>query len=424
MKRAVALLLTAVLGAAVLCGCQGQGASSAKEKLPTVSILTEAACKGDVEVIADTVRYLGGKAKYVVEVLPSDRTEREAAVKRLKVEVMSGKGPDVFLLSCPEPAGVKEGTTDEGQSPDVQLFPSPEASMRNGIFLPLDSWIAKSKVLHTENFVQPVLQAGRTDEGQQLLPLRYTFPAVAVLQSAMADPQLQLTSWQDILACRDPAVRAAFHTLAVTTDFSTCVFPTFADYRSEKIAVTQEMFVQRALEWGELRLEKVQGAVQGSTMHDGMLNLQGLKQLEEAKSPYALLPLSNTAGAITAKITSYVAISRRSAHPQEAFAFVETLLRDEVQSGKGMQEGGRHHGDGLFRYDYLPVNSQLLKTPGSGVALSDATGKTLQALAKRIRSAQFFSGSDWTLAQAFRNKRIDNQNAKKAYQEGTAQFFD
>ena len=72
-----------------------------------------------------------------------DTAEREAEIHQLNTEILSGKGPDLFIM---------EGN----RLTNVNLFPDIEKSMMNGAFLDLTD-VMDSNEFTTENFYMPLL---------------------------------------------------------------------------------------------------------------------------------------------------------------------------------------------------------------------------------------------------------------------------
>lgn len=48
----------------------------------------------------NTVKSLGGPENVSFEYLPREGTERETALDRVRTEIMSGGGPDMFIIAC------------------------------------------------------------------------------------------------------------------------------------------------------------------------------------------------------------------------------------------------------------------------------------------------------------------------------------
>ena len=50
--------------------------------------------------LMNTVKSLGGPENVSFEYLPREGTERETALDRVRTEIMSGGGPDMFIIAC------------------------------------------------------------------------------------------------------------------------------------------------------------------------------------------------------------------------------------------------------------------------------------------------------------------------------------
>ena len=85
-----------------------------------------------------------------------DTAEREAEIHQLNTEILSGKGPDLFIM---------EGN----RLTNVNLFPDIEKSIMNGAFLDLTD-VMDSNGFTAENFYMPLLDAGKLKGKQYILP--------------------------------------------------------------------------------------------------------------------------------------------------------------------------------------------------------------------------------------------------------------
>jgi hypothetical protein len=112
-------------------------------------------------------------------VLPNSKSkldEFEQAAARLYTEVMGGGGPDVFILSSGYPTS----------NMDVfRVFADIEKVMRSGIFCDL-SQIFETDDMSEDNFINPVLEAGRVDGKQFVVPLGYQLFSVVTNTSSGA----------------------------------------------------------------------------------------------------------------------------------------------------------------------------------------------------------------------------------------------
>ncbi len=366
------------------------------------------------------LKYLYGEsfADTKLEYLPWDKTERELRIKQLRVEMMAGGGPDVFLMFSYPPSG--DGTYPE------HLFLDPRKAMERGLFYPLDQYIPTAQSFHPELFLEPALKAGRTEEGQMILPIALTFP-VMIYQK---DPE-------DL----EKAKECAFGGTA-STHFSH-LLGELADYSNQKLLFTKEELLEttkRALaaeqlapveEWYSCTLEKeslqlnvrkspLEGNLEGvgeayysPQKTGGLLSVQslerqamafwgpddcyaywaahngepgfgdfGMRLPEDRVPPYPgpqeIAPVYNMRNGVTAEITAYICVNRNTKRPDDAFKVVDFMYNLKMQNQDGETEG--------FGHDYifdvfpacwgLPARNDLLKNHNSGVAWHEYIGSS------------------------------------------------
>lgn len=69
--------------------------------------------------------------------LPRTGAERESQLTSIRTEVLAGKGPDIFICSCPN--------FDYDNSKPLFLFPN--QVMERRVFLPLDSYLENAEYM-------------------------------------------------------------------------------------------------------------------------------------------------------------------------------------------------------------------------------------------------------------------------------------
>ena len=75
------------------------------------------------------------------------------------------------------------------------LFQNPEKVMYSGTFLPLDSYIQNAKYFNPEHYNPVIMEAGKTEEGQCLLPVTYDY-RISYFEEYQEEPiQMPLPSW-------------------------------------------------------------------------------------------------------------------------------------------------------------------------------------------------------------------------------------
>lgn len=102
-----------------------------------------------------------------------DMGEREAQITAMKSEIMAGKGPDAFIMSTIVPW--EQFNNDGHPVVEDRIFRDPNKAIRNRIFLPLDDYIANSQVFSMDDHLSTIMDAGKYDGKQYVLPLTYTY---------------------------------------------------------------------------------------------------------------------------------------------------------------------------------------------------------------------------------------------------------
>lgn len=124
MKKALNCFILIFL--IILCtGCNS-------EQEDVLKICVDAQLEPAVRELVDTWKQLNGEMKTELIVIPSDASTAEIKIQKLRTEIMSGSGPDVFILQCAHPNAAEEQQV---------LFSNPEKMMYSEVFLPLDEYM-------------------------------------------------------------------------------------------------------------------------------------------------------------------------------------------------------------------------------------------------------------------------------------------
>lgn len=162
--------------------------------------LQQSAAMGFVDAAAAAAKLNGRELGDIeIEVIPSDdrqASERESALQRIRTEIMTGSGPDVFICCT-------EGSELAGIS-GSRLFPYLSKSIEDEIFLPLDSYMDKFKLVSPDELAAPVLDGGKDSQGRQaVVPVCYSIPSM-VWDGSVADAGAYAgKTWNDVLAGND-----------------------------------------------------------------------------------------------------------------------------------------------------------------------------------------------------------------------------
>lgn len=265
----------------------------------------------------------------VIEFIPNGPGEdgstasRETAIRRLRLEMLAGKGPDVFIMRYIPPEGNEGYNVDSGD----MLIKSPQKVMENDLFLPLDEYI-ENNTQHTEweKFPEVIMDAGCNVEGQQIIPITYTFPVIVYPKETFDYIPDHLLSWNEMLTDIKISPFAEdllnCNYLGGYWDYLEFSFGELVDYEDECLLFTEEELLQRVKEVLAINPNDVHGSVE-----EELISAKIHSYLE----PVTLLPLYSDDGGITARIETYAAISRTTDRPEESFAVIDTLLSTQVQ---------------------------------------------------------------------------------------------
>ena len=232
MKKSLSLLLTLVL--LVLPAACGQPKAAGP-----LQVLVDVEFAGgyrnvDASALCDNLLFNlslmeGAPQDVEFQYLPKEGEEREAALAHLRTELLSGKGPDLLLCCTEFPIG------------DAQaLFRFPEQAMDRKIFLPLDPYIEKARFMEWDKLVPAVMEAGRTEEGQELLPLAFTLPVTCYRQSQVQHQPSQSMTYAEMEQGGPALFAASIPPGANSFTALSSYFTTLADWQAEELTFTEE----------------------------------------------------------------------------------------------------------------------------------------------------------------------------------------
>ena len=324
-----------------------------------------------------------------VSYLPVDENDRKIELQNLRTQIMSGEGPDVFLL----PTGgtsVKHSVDKIGQLNVVHaqtLFSDVELAMRNLYFADLSEYYDEDIDLKTEELQQDVMDAGVLDGARYVLPLGFDMPMTVVDLGNLTALGLDTEIFSQGVMETYGAIRAAgeraetdlereqilFSILPPGSSLS--LFPQVFDYEKEESAISREDwetlidFYQEGydIENAQLGLQVMLNT--GSKLYgwNAMLySKAGYKSMFELGMPMVDASLGQNAadvlgttrtagreaevypvraidGSLVAEVTYYGAVSAACEHPAQAYEFLRTFLTPAVQF-----QGRISSGESLF----------------------------------------------------------------------------
>ena len=182
MRRAFYFFLLTM----ALFSMHGCGTGHGTEPTHTLWVVTEVSCSDGMnlqaEIIAKRMEKEHPGLTVRLDILPTDPQEREITLKQLRTKIMSGNGPDVFLL--PTGNTLTTDYTNEHlhrltRNTEIEpLFLDVNQAMRSGQFLDLTAFYDGDQALDTAALKQEIMDAGTVGNRRYVLPLRFNIPVI------------------------------------------------------------------------------------------------------------------------------------------------------------------------------------------------------------------------------------------------------
>lgn len=334
MKRAFALLLALIL--LLLSGCQKKGKPTAialtpdyqEIELPVITIVADEYCwyKENLQTFVESVP--GYNTEFTAEIIKLEgEPERSTYLERMRVELMAGKGPDLFLCDCVY-GNIFGGAADEGKGP---MFNFPQQLMEHRIFLPLDEYLENAQYMEPEEIIPELLELGRGSEGQMIIPLQYDLIVTAVPEDKYTEPAER--SRKGLMESGNPYLEHVGRGYSLGLNFLD-PFGAPADYENEELTFTAEELLEAALDLWEGENLWYEGyyddTIPGAYTAWLSETINGRESETEGR---LLVPAYNRDGGVTACVTNYAAINRNANYPEYAFRVLDLLAgKKEMQS--------------------------------------------------------------------------------------------
>lgn len=285
-----------------------------------------------------------------VEVLDDDLEAREIQMQQLRVEIMAGQGPDLFLLPTV-------------MNPAYLLFSDVNQAMHNGVFADISEWYDCDDSLGKEGLNAAVMDAGVVEGQRFVLPLRYTFPVVYYDKVKLAEAGLPETFFQGDAAVWMEALVATgngrYGTELRLARNMLNYFPELFDYEKETVLLPREnlvSFLETCAAFEQFREVSpvfyinadYSGYYERSTWTDNgdlfwLGNLEhGINETVFAQAngtQLGMCPMMGADGKITAEIRMYGAVGAGCRHPELGYAFLREFLTVECQWEKNNSRG-------------------------------------------------------------------------------------
>ena len=371
MKKLVSLLLCLFLLFGCCSACEKEPEQEPEEAVETgpvtLTVVTEE-IEGVAGLNRDFTDALFGAVgnfrmthrdiKVDLEILPTDKEERQIRLQKLRTDLMAGKGPDVFLL----PSGMVRG----GGGLRDPLFANVEMAMRNLYFTDLSEYYDADEDLKREELQQDIMDAGVLDGARYVLPLGFNMPVVCYVPDRLEGAGL---TEEELRAPLGEFLGAALESgnvynewfASVLPDTTLCLFQPLFDFETGRLLLDREaVYAVSRQKW---QLQKEGAEYDWPARHT--LNLESYMEskrwkfllqansvafvLEELSDAADMLgmgknedvdvkvtPMRTMGGEVAAEVTYYGAVSANSNYPAEAYEFLRTFLSAGVQHQKGL----------------------------------------------------------------------------------------
>lgn len=377
----------------------------------------------EFELMLQSLSESDGLGEFEIELVPPEGEERMGALTRLHTQILSGEGPDLFIINS-------------GWQDDL-VFPYPEMAARNGLLLNLDKLMEKSKYTQWDKQVQTILDAGKTDKGQFLIPLSYQFNMSCFLKEDVSHTPSAGKTWEDMAASGDIIDMASIsfdggspqkkQSIGDRTVHNT--LGKLADYDNEELLFTADQLKERIHKNLELMDLSDSGKfgdtptyyqpLVGPGFNTGVSSFYVQADTIDESTPLTYIPLYSRDGGVTAAVRSYAAISAGSRHKEEAFLVLDYLLGLESQQGTGFYN---QFLAGAGTFEGFPMDSRVMsgeypvKLSGGAIewSLTQENFEGLCAVRDAITAVNFFD----TVTFGLYNLESDCLNIHTGYTEG------
>lgn len=376
----------------------------------------------ELDVLIPQIKNACGIEKLAIEVIPGKGAERKTKLQRLRTEIMAGSGPDVFLMRS------VTGSYEFGE--EESLFNFPEKNMETGLFLPLDEYMENhSRLTDWSMQTKAVLDAGRTDEGQVVIPMTYTFPVLIYPENEVKMDYSSILTMQEILENPETASLGSvlYSDMTRSDEFgdqsrrTNQIFYSlgkFADYKDEELLFTEEELYDVIVTMNGLHdaVEENRAQYINTEAGYGMIYDIGLEYFD---TEMTLVPIYSIDGGVTVSVQSYAAINCATKLPEEAFAVIDYVMSEEAQCGSMLYSS--FYGGLPLQNDLGSAEKMLHVNQGTERYLAESYFKDLLTIKENITAVNFENKIDYMLLVLMReyldSGTISRENVSETYEK-------
>ena len=183
----------------ILALCLALLTACGKDEIPESSVdlwvVTEKSADGGMndqaQMLVERFQEAHPEISIRLDILPVKEESRDSYLQKIRSEVMSGGGPDVYLMpTAPLSPPAEESFSTACMEP---LYRDVVQQMYNGIFTDISAYYDADDTLGKESLVTGVMDAGVMDGARYVLPLRYTYDVLLADVDALTEMGVDMT---------------------------------------------------------------------------------------------------------------------------------------------------------------------------------------------------------------------------------------
>ena len=419
MKKIIVLILALVLMLSLVSGCgksaaelhdgaessaasetssqssadESRTASEEEAEKITVTIVTDVDSYADNYLQAQMRGFVASNVELKLIQLPEKKAEYDMTADNIRVQIMAGEGPDGFLLHTYRLAW------DDDRKHVSEMFGNVEKTMHSRVFLSLDDLFAKSDLMDLDEHMPIIMEQGKMNGEQYVLPLDFTFPLVVLSREKLNNSALEITPETGMRPAGE-----AYLSERIRGEFSMqpeFFFSKLADYETDSLLI-DENDLQTLADEIDVRSTMVEESDLGDvwSYFERSTSISALEapiyldhEEWQDQESYLTFPQYNEKGGITAMIQTYAAVNANSTHPEEVFPYLAVLFNKDFQNDKGCK--------GLSANYFRPET--VFFDMGLPTAIDNPYLSGLEPFMEQITDARFYSELDGQLFTYFLN---------------------
>ena len=340
----------------------------------------------------------------------SDPAAREAEINKVNTEIITGGGPDVFLM-------------ETIRFTDDNLFPDIQKAMKNHSFLNLSDY-ADSNAFDPSSCYSEVLAAGQLEGQQYILPLSFSVPlfvgAESVITESGYQPEIASANQAAFFGELSRVLQENSSKVSYSLSLTNLLDQPLLDYQAGTIqldtdAVRQALTIEKDYTTQQLNFfnnhdsQQIDALAEGTPF--GLLEMSDialgtLHHLDTKGITPFIQGIPNENGSITAEISSYAMASANTQYPEQCAELLYYLMSAECQDAAAYPSTveelpvrrdsmkvsleNKHH---FLVYDAsrekLSEDDIAFREETYGGNLQDSTVQSLQSICDQITSAHF-----------------------------------